>query len=67
MSYDLFKNKVAALIRRSGEYTKVCFSTDHDTGKHRARFPDGTIIVGNSICHKVTVLWGSGHQAIATI
>lgn len=67
MSYESFKAKVNALIRRSGSGVKVRFSTDEEKGKHFANCSDGTTIIGSPACLKVTVKWGSGHTSMATI
>ena len=63
MSYDVFKERVKGLAKRSG--SKVSFS--HEDGKHIARCSDGVTIVGNKFCPNVLVKWGSGHTAHATI
>ena len=63
MSYDVFKERVRGLTNRSG--SKVIFS--HEDGKHIARCSDGVTIIGNVLCPRVLVKWGSGHSAYATI
>lgn len=63
MSYDVFKERVKRLVKRSD--SKVSFS--HEDGKHIARCSDGVTIVGNAYCSNVLVRWGSGHTAYATI
>jgi len=65
MSYEVFQQKVNALVKRAGGGLKVRFS--HDDGKHYARCSDGTVIVGNSVAVNVMVRWGSGHTSHATI
>lgn len=67
MSYEVFRRKVNALIAKAGGGISVRFSTDTDKGKHYAYCSNGTTIIGNLSCLKVTVHWGSGHQAMATI
>lgn len=67
MSYEAFKAKVNALIRRSGSSVKVRFSTDGEKGKHYANCSDGTTIIGCPSCLRVTVKWGSGHTSMAAI
>lgn len=67
MSYEVFRRKVNALIRKAGGGIDVRFSTDLEKGKHYADCSDGTMIIGNEVCHKVSVRWGSGHQSIAAI
>ena len=67
MSYEAFKARVNALIRRSGSSVKVRFSTDEEKGKHYANCSDGTTIIGCPSCLRVTVKWGSGHTSMAAI
>lgn len=67
MSYEAFKAKVSALIRRSGQSISVEFSTDAEQGKHYAACSDGTTIIGCPSCLRVTVKWGSGHTSMAAI
>lgn len=69
MSYELFKQKVNALIERAdNKGNSVKFSTDADTGKHYARFSDGTLIIANTQCKKVEVRWNRGnHSGLAEI
>lgn len=65
MSYEVFQQKVNALVKRVGGGLKVRFS--HDEGKHYARCSDGTVIIGNSLATKVMVRWGSGHTSHVAI
>lgn len=65
MSFEVFRNRVNALIERSGGNLMVAFSSEG--GKHTARISDGTTIIGNLTSHKVSVRWGSGHTAQAAI
>lgn len=67
MSYEVFKCKVNALISKAGGGVNVRFSTDPEMGKHYADCSDGTTIIGNESCVRVSVRWGSGHQSIAAI
>lgn len=67
MSYETFQSRIKALINKIGGDVNVRFSTDPEQGKHYANCSDGTIIIGNKTCLKVSIRWGSGHQAIATI
>lgn len=67
MSYEVFKRKVNALIARAGGNISVRFSTDNEKGKRYANCSDGTTIVGNNSCLRVSVHWGSGHHSIAAI
>ena len=63
MPYDVFKERVERLAKRSG--SDVSFS--HEDGKHIAQCSGGVTIVGNALCQNVLVRWGSGHTAFATI
>lgn len=65
MSYEVFKQKIECLAKKSG--VRVVF--DHDTyrGRFIARCSDGTTIIGNPDCLKITVNFGSGHCSMATI
>ena len=65
MSFDMFKSAVLRIAQSAG--VSVDFSTNEDTGKHIAKCSDGTTIIGNPTSMKVTVKWGSGHTAMATI
>lgn len=68
MSYEVFRRKVNALIKRAGGGIKVRFSNDPELGKHYANCSDGTTIIGSESCLKVTVRWhGNNHQSMATI
>lgn len=67
MSYEVFKRKVNALINKVGGGINVKFSTNPEKGKHYANCSDGTTIIGNEACLKVSVRWGSGHQSYAQI
>lgn len=66
MSYEVFRRKVNALANRVG-MRSVRFNNDTEKGKYFANFPDGTTIIGNSASLRVTVKFGSGHQAMAAI
>lgn len=63
MSYQAFIERVSRFVRAAG--SKATFS--HEDGKHIARCADGVTIVGNAVCSKVLVKWGSGHTAYAFI
>ena len=67
MSYEVFERKVNALIKKAGGKITVLFHNDTDKGKFFANCSDGTTIIGNPKSLKVTVRFGSGHQAMATI
>lgn len=55
MSYETFMSRVNALIERAGGEIGVRFFNDVERGKHYANFSDGTVIIGNEACLKVTV------------
>lgn len=67
MSYESFKAKVNALIKRSKQRLSVDFSSDEEKGQFFANCSDGTTLIGNASSLKVTVKWGSGHTSMATI
>lgn len=66
MSYETFVAMVNALITRKNLNIKPQFYNDIDKGKYCANC-DGVKIIGNPASKKVTVKWGSGHVAMATI
>lgn len=66
MSYEVFRRKVNALIRKV-EGVSVKFYIDNENGKYYANCSDGTTIIGNSSSLKVSVRWGSGHIGMACI
>lgn len=65
MAYDDFCSRIRALVRKSGELVIVGFH--HEDGKHVAVCNNGTVITGNGFSRRITVRWGSGHVATATI
>lgn len=67
MSYEIFQLKVNALIDRAGGGIRVHYNNDMDKGVYFAKCSDGTTISGNALSLKVTVRYGSGHQAMAAI
>lgn len=67
MSYECFKAKVRTLLGRIGQGSSVQFSNDEEKGKFFAKCSDGITIIGHPASLKVTVKWGSGHTAMATI
>lgn len=67
MSYDDFESRVFALIRKAGGGIAVMCYNDEDRGLYHAFSSDGTHITANSISSRVTVNFGSGHRAMATI
>ena len=66
MGYEAFKAMVNALIKRKGLNIKPRFYNDTDEGKYYAQCDDVKII-GTPMSKKVTIKWGSGHTAMATI
>ena len=67
MTYEVFQKKVLSLLAKSGIDTKVRFHDDHDKGRFFANCAEGVTIIGNPSSLKVTVRFGSGHQAMAEI
>lgn len=65
MKYNEFKSKVSKLAKKTG--MNVRFKNDGDAGKFYANFTDGTTIIARSGSSKVTVRYGSGHQAMTTL
>lgn len=66
MDYATFKQKISALIQRSGSRVKVVFYREN--GSHIADFSDGTRILGSAYSKKVTVRWNNGnHQGMVAI
>lgn len=68
MSFANFQTRVSAIVAAAGmSKDDVSFHTDEESGRHFARFTDGTTIIGNRSCARVSVHWGSGHKALADI
>jgi len=67
MTFEGFEAKVNALIKRAGNGIEVRFSRDTESGRYFAHCSDGTTIIGHSAALRVTVRFGSGHQAMAAI
>ena len=61
MSFKEFKNKIAGLIERSGEETEVKFNNEN--GRYSAHCDNGVRFFASPKKLKITVVWGSGHQA----
>lgn len=61
MTYELFMKGITRLV--DGTDSKVDFR--NEDGKFIAKCSDGITIMGNSTSSKITVRWGSGHQAQA--
>ena len=67
MSYYDFKNHITNLIKTTGQNINVEFSTDKDKGIYIAVLSDGTVITVPFRGFKMTVRWGSGHVAMASV
>lgn len=67
MDWEVFCQKVRARVDMSGTGMNVRFYNDLERGRFLARCQDGTTIIGNPSSLKVTVRFGSGHQAMAEI
>ena len=68
MPYEVFQHRVNGIVNRMKcVKPTVNFSHDDESGKHYARFSDGTTIIGNTIAKKVAVKWGSGHMSTVAI
>ena len=68
MSYETFISRVTEYLTASGEsHESVMFSHDFEKGRHIALCPGGIKIFGNTISPRITVKWGSGHQATARV
>lgn len=65
MSYYDFQERVFSMLERAGIIGAVDFS--QDDGKHIAVCPGGIQVLGNSMSKQVTIKWGSGHVAVASI
>jgi hypothetical protein len=61
MSYGVFERKVRT------RFGKDVLNIYHENGKHIARLSGDIRIIGNSIARSVSVMWGSGHSAIAAL
>ncbi len=63
MSYKEFQKFVRMVIASSGVDDVVLFNNNTEKGQYKAVLSSGVIIVGNATTFKVTVIWGTGHQA----
>lgn len=68
MAYESFKEKVRALVSKSGlDINNVLFREDTEgNGEYRA-YCDGVTIIGYPSRLKMTVKWGSGHLAMTAV
>lgn len=60
MSKQFFKKHAESIAEKAGD-TVMALSVDGD--KYIALFLSGSKLIANSVTNKVTVRWGSGHQA----
>lgn len=67
MTYKLFQKKINTIVKRADAHIKVRFSEDSEKGRFFADCSDGTRITGCSRISKITVRFGSGHQAMIAI
>jgi len=67
MKYEVFQQRIGDIIRRSGDDISVSFSNEAECGRYYACCSDGTTIIGRPNSLKITVKWGSGHEAMAMI
>ena len=67
MKYEVFCEKIRKIAERAGEGGNVRFTNDTEKGRFLADFDDGTQIVGSPCCLRISVRFGAGHHAMATI
>lgn len=67
MSYEVFKEKIRALIAKTDPGVLVSFHRDDDKGLHIAKLSNGTTITGNFINPSITVKCGRYHTMMAVI
>lgn len=66
MTFERFKTHINGFIAKAGGGITVRFNHTDD-GRHFANCSDGTVITGNSHSLKLTVRYGSGHQAMTEV
>lgn len=66
MSFKSFQWHVRDFLSKSGEDIAVVFH-ECDNNKYAAVFADGTRITGRPSSNTLTVLFGSGHQAMVKV
>lgn len=64
MSFAEFRSGCSQYSAETGDRLKSV--TVNQDGQYIARFASGSMIVGNGVCKRVCVRWGSGHMAYAT-
>ncbi len=67
MSMKAFQSAVSAIMAKANIKGNVMFVHDADKGLFRAYCPMNVRITGNAASKKLTVRWGSGHQAMISI
>lgn len=67
MPYENFMARVIDTVVKAGGNLSVRFKNDTEHGRFFANISDGTTIIGRPDCLKVTVRFGSGHQAMAEL
>lgn len=60
MAFEAFCNRVRGYMKKADVNSAESF---RENGRHIARLPDGVIITGNSVSHRLCVEWGNGHKA----
>ena len=66
MDFKEFKDKINALLSSKGLNIEAKFHNDTEKGQFVA-VCDGVKIIGRPSGNRLTVKWGSGHTAMATI
>ena len=61
MSYNTFEQKIRSRFGRD------VLSVYHENGKHIAKLVGDIRIIGNSLASSITVKWGDGHIARASL
>lgn len=64
MPFDVFVDKVRIFMRKAGG--GIATFSHHD-GRHFARFPDGTVISGNTIAPSLWVKFRGNRTARVTV
>lgn len=65
MSFEVFKTHAEGFASRVNGVSVKCRMDDK--GRYIASFSDGTKMIANRACRKVSVQWGSGHRAIVEV
>ena len=67
MSFENFKKRVYAIIRKAGGKISVGFYNDKQNGRYFANCSDGVRIIGSASNLRIQVRWGSGHTGMAEL